>query len=186
VSDDGRPERFATFYGRQIAYAVNGSGPDALLLHGFASDHTGNWVRPGIVDALVASGRRVIAYDARGHGASDKPHEVDACENNAMVRDAQALLDRLAVTAVDVVGYSMGSIMSSRLVGAAPRRARSGGSRAGRRHRRLSPHRRRSRAGRGDRRVPRARLAGVTAVQPGSPQPSWGSRATSFAGPTHV
>jgi pimeloyl-ACP methyl ester carboxylesterase len=121
VSDDGRPERFATFDGRQIAYAVNGSGPDALLLHGFASDHTGNWVRPGIVDALVASGRRVIAYDARGHGASDKPHEVDAYENNAMVRDAQALLDRLAVTAVDVVGYSMGSIVSSRLVGAEPR-----------------------------------------------------------------
>ena len=43
-----------------------------LLVHGFASDHTGNWVRPGIVDALVATGRRVIAYDARGHGASDQ------------------------------------------------------------------------------------------------------------------
>jgi pimeloyl-ACP methyl ester carboxylesterase len=156
VSDDGRPERFATFDGRQIAYAVNGSGPDALLLHGFASDHTGNWVRPGIVDALVASGRRVIAYDARGHGASDKPHEVDAYENNAMVRDAQALLDRLAVTAVDVVGYSMGSIVSSRLVGAEPR-ARSlvlggVGGRLARGRRAAPPRARARRAGRRHRR----------------------------------
>ena len=92
-----------------------------LLLHGFASDHVGNWVRPGIVDALVATGRRVIAYDARGHGASDKPHDVDAYEHDAMVRDAQALLDLLAVSAVDVVGYSMGAIVSSRLVVHEPR-----------------------------------------------------------------
>ena len=114
-------ERFASFDGRQIAYTVFGAGPDALLLHGFASDHTGNWVRPGIVDALVARGRRVIAYDARGHGQSDRPHEVDAYEHNAMARDAQALLDRLAITRVDIVGYSMGAIVASRLVPHEPR-----------------------------------------------------------------
>jgi pimeloyl-ACP methyl ester carboxylesterase len=117
--------RFPSFDGRQIAYEVFGAGPETLLLHGFASDHLGNWVRPGIVDALVTSGRRVIAYDARGHGASDKPHDVDAYEHNAMVRDAQALLDLLGVTAVDVVGYSMGAIVSSRLVGGGEPRARS-------------------------------------------------------------
>jgi pimeloyl-ACP methyl ester carboxylesterase len=114
-------ETFASFDGVEIAYATYGAGPDVLLLHGFASDHVGNWVRPGIVAALVESGRRVIAYDARGHGASGKPHAVDAYEHNAMVRDAQALLHRLAVTAVDVVGYSMGAIVSSRLVPHEPR-----------------------------------------------------------------
>ena len=41
------------------------------------------------------SGRRVIAYDARGHGESDKPHDPAAYENDAMRRDAQALLDHL-------------------------------------------------------------------------------------------
>lgn len=114
-------ENLQSFDGRRIAYTVAGNGPDVLLVHGFASDHAGNWIRPGIFDALLATGRRVIAYDARGHGASDHPHEVDAYEHNAMVRDAQVLLDRLAVTLVDVVGYSMGAIVSSRLVPHEPR-----------------------------------------------------------------
>ena len=119
--NDPALQRFASFDGREIAYTTVGAGPDVLLLHGFASDHAGNWVRPGIVDALVAAGRRVIAYDARGHGRSDKPHEVDAYEHNAMARDAHALLDVLAVTRVDVVGYSMGAIVASRVVPHEPR-----------------------------------------------------------------
>jgi len=114
-------ERFVSFDGLQIAYQVWGSGPDVLLLHGFASSAAGNWETPGILDALVHAGRRVIAYDARGHGASAKPHDVEAYEHNAMVRDAQALLDHLAVTRADVVGYSMGSIVASRLVPHEPR-----------------------------------------------------------------
>ncbi len=118
-------ERLTSFDGRGIAYEIYGQGPDVLLLHGFASDHLGNWVRPGIAGALVASGRRVVAYDARGHGASDKPHDVDAYEHDAMVRDAKALLDHLAIPAVDVVGYSMGAIVSSRLVGGGELRSRS-------------------------------------------------------------
>lgn len=118
-------QQVASFDGARIAYEIYGQGPDVLLLHGFASDHLGNWVRPGIVAALVSSGRRVIAYDARGHGASDKPHDVDAYEHDAMVRDAQALLDQLSITSVDVVGYSMGAIVSSRLVGGGEPRARS-------------------------------------------------------------
>ena len=109
-------ERFASFDGVQIAYTVVGSGPDVLLIHGFASDQHGNWVAPGVRDSIAATGRRVKRDDARGHGRTDNPHDVAAYENNAMVRDAQALLDLLDVTAVDVVGYSMGSIVSTRLV----------------------------------------------------------------------
>jgi len=114
-------ERFTTFDGLQLAYTSAGRGPDVLLLHGFASDHYGNWVRPGVFHALVAAGRRVIAYDARGHGASDKPHDPEAYGDRAMVRDAQALVDHLGIRAVDVVGYSMGAIVSSRLVPHEPR-----------------------------------------------------------------
>jgi pimeloyl-ACP methyl ester carboxylesterase len=101
-----------SFDGTRIAYRVEGSGPDVLLLHGFAADAQGNWFGPGIAAAIGGRGRRVIAPDARGHGASDKPHDPAAYGDNAMVRDARALLDHLGVTAVDVVGYSMGSLVS--------------------------------------------------------------------------
>ena len=86
-----------------------------LLLHGFASDHRDNWLRPGIVDALVATGRTVVATDARGHGASEKPHDPEAYAGDTMVRDAQAILDALDVECVDVVGYSMGALGAARL-----------------------------------------------------------------------
>jgi pimeloyl-ACP methyl ester carboxylesterase len=114
-------ERFASFDGAGIAYTVAGIGPDVVLLHGFAADHQVNWVGPGVVDALVGAGRRVIALDARGHGQSDKPHDPAAYENDAMVRDARALLDHLGVERVDVVGYSMGALVSTRLVPDEPR-----------------------------------------------------------------
>src|SRR5437870_10325246 len=108
-------QRFASFDGQGIAYDVRGDGPVALLLHGFAANADVNWVRPGIVDALVGAGRTVVTADARGHGHSDKPHDPAAYANDAMVRDAILLLDHLGVRTVDVVGYSMGSMVSSRL-----------------------------------------------------------------------
>jgi pimeloyl-ACP methyl ester carboxylesterase len=115
------PETVRSFDGARIAYAVQGSGPAVLLLHGFAADHVLNWARPGVIDALAGAGRRVIATDARGHGASDKPHEPDRYGGDAMVRDAQAVLDHLGVERVDVVGYSMGSMVAARLVPEEPR-----------------------------------------------------------------
>jgi pimeloyl-ACP methyl ester carboxylesterase len=90
-------------------------------VHGFAADHRVNWVAPGVVDALVGAGRRVIALDARGHGQSDKPHDPAAYENDAMARDARGLLDHLGVTEVDVIGYSMGALVSTRVVPDEPR-----------------------------------------------------------------
>jgi pimeloyl-ACP methyl ester carboxylesterase len=114
-------QKFTTFDGLQIAYTVQGTGPDVLLMHGFAADAQRNWFAPGIADAILDSGRRVIAYDARGHGESDKPHDPAAYENEAMRRDAQALLDHLGVAQVDVVGYSMGAIQATRLVPQEPR-----------------------------------------------------------------
>jgi pimeloyl-ACP methyl ester carboxylesterase len=114
-------DHFTSFDGLPIAYTVAGAGPDVLLLHGFASSAPGNWIAPGIRDAIVAAGRRVTAYDARGHGESGKPHDPAAYENNAMQCDAQALLDHLGIERVDVVGYSMGALVSARLAQNDPR-----------------------------------------------------------------
>jgi pimeloyl-ACP methyl ester carboxylesterase len=115
------PDTVGSFDGTRIAFIARGSGPAVLLLHGFAADHVLNWEKSGVIDALVDSGRRVIASDARGHGASGKPHDATRYSGDAMVRDAQAVLDHLDVERVDVVGYSMGSMVAARLVPDEPR-----------------------------------------------------------------
>src|SRR5689334_2913966 len=116
-------DSFASFDGLPIAYLDAGArdGVCVLLLHGFAADHHANWVAPGVVDALVAAGYRVLAPDARGHGQSGKPHDPAAYEHDAMPRDARALLDHLAIDVVHVAGYSMGAMVSARLVSQEPR-----------------------------------------------------------------
>lgn len=114
-----------SFDGATIAYLDRGEGPPVLLLHGFAADHKSNWVGNGIVDALVAAGRRVIATDARGHGASDKSRDPAAYRDPAMVRDAEGLLEQLDIEAADVVGYSMGAMTAARLAATGNPRVRS-------------------------------------------------------------
>lgn len=114
-------EHFNSFDGLEIAYLDVGDGAPVVLLHGFAADHYSNWVATSVVDDLVASGRRVLAPDARGHGESEKPHESEAYGDDAMAKDVQALLDHLDLDHVDVVGYSMGAIVAGRLTPREPR-----------------------------------------------------------------
>lgn len=95
VYDDLRPE--------------SGAGRPVVLVHGFASDRTNNWADTGWYDALLGDGRRVIALDNRGHGASDTPHDPSAYDVGTMAGDVVALLDELDVDVADFAGYSMGA-----------------------------------------------------------------------------
>ena len=111
--------------GVEIAYGDEGAGPPVLLLHGFASSAKTNWIDPGWVSFLVKEGFRVIAYDARGHGASGKPHRPDDYAQPHMPEDARRLLDHLAIPNAHVMGYSMGARMTAFLALRHPRRVRS-------------------------------------------------------------
>lgn len=106
---------FTSFDGASIAY-YDWPGSDSrrpvVLLHGFIANSALNWVGPGVVDALTAAGRRVVAMDARGHGDSEGWHDPARYGEPAMVRDVVALLDLLAVPEVDLVGYSMGGVVA--------------------------------------------------------------------------
>ena len=74
---------FGSFDGVKLFYEDRGEGRPTLLLHGFAADTAANWERPGIVNGLLAAGRRVITLDARGHGQSEKPHDPEAYADDA-------------------------------------------------------------------------------------------------------
>jgi pimeloyl-ACP methyl ester carboxylesterase len=98
-----------SFDGTKLYYEEEGAGAPVVLLHGLSVDLNGNWKAPGIWSTLVEAGHRVIGYDARGHGQSDKPHEPSAYEDDAMVRDVGSMLDELRLRETDLVGYSMGA-----------------------------------------------------------------------------
>ena len=61
--------------GVRIAYIDEGKGEPILLIHGFASNVATNWRDAHWVRTLTEAGRRVIAYDNRGHGHSEKLYD---------------------------------------------------------------------------------------------------------------
>lgn len=121
--------QFSTFthQGLRLAYFDEGdpAGEPILLIHGFASTANVNWVHPGWLKTLADAGYRVIALDNRGHGASDKPREVDAYRPWVMAEDAMALLDHLTLPDAHLMGYSMGARISTFATLAHPGRVRS-------------------------------------------------------------
>jgi pimeloyl-ACP methyl ester carboxylesterase len=106
----------------EIAYIDEGEGAPVLLIHGFGSNHDVNWVATGWVDTLRRAGRRVVALDNRGHGASTKLHEPAAYDTALMAGDAAALIGHLGLGAVVAMGYSMGARIAAFLALAEPER----------------------------------------------------------------
>jgi pimeloyl-ACP methyl ester carboxylesterase len=106
--------------GVKIHYYIEGKGEPVLLIHGFAFNAQLQWGVSGIIKAL-AKDNRVIALDLRGHGKSGKPTEVEQY-GTEMVADVIRLLDHLKIKKAHVVGYSMGAIITSKLVATHPDR----------------------------------------------------------------
>jgi pimeloyl-ACP methyl ester carboxylesterase len=109
----------------EIAYLDEGEGEPIILVHGFASTAAVNWVQPGWTQTLTKAGRRVVALDNRGHGASAKLYDPSAYHTRLMAEDVRALLDHLAIARADVMGYSMGARITAFLALAHPERVRS-------------------------------------------------------------
>ena len=87
----------------------NERGRPIVLIHGFSSNRNENWRRLGWYGAFERKNIRFIAYDARGHGESGKPHDPEAYARDAMARDVIALMDHLEIAKADVMGFSMGA-----------------------------------------------------------------------------
>jgi len=109
----------------EISYLDEGEGEAIVLVHGFASTKNVNWVYPSWVSELKKSGRRVVAFDNRGHGESSKLYDPREYELATMASDITALMDHLELPRADVMGYSLGSRMTAILARSAPHRLRS-------------------------------------------------------------
>jgi pimeloyl-ACP methyl ester carboxylesterase len=109
----------------EIAFLDEGQGEPIVLVHGFASSKEVNWVAPGWFATLRGGGRRVIALDNRGHGASSKLYDPADYHTGKMAADVLALLGHLGLPRADVMGYSMGARIAAFLALEHPDRVRS-------------------------------------------------------------
>ena len=89
--------------GVTLAGEAIGEGPTVVLLHGLSA------TRRNVVQGsrhLVKRGYRLIAYDARGHGASSPAPAYDYAR---LLDDLEAVLDHLEIQRAAFVGSSMGA-----------------------------------------------------------------------------
>ena len=107
----------------RIHYRVEGEGPPLVLQHGFSSTLQ-TWYDYGYVDALQQD-YHLLLLDARGHGASDKPHEPEAYDLERRVGDIVAVLDQENIAQAHYLGYSMGGWIGYGVAKYAPERFQS-------------------------------------------------------------
>ena len=95
-----------------LNYEDYGSGQPIVLIHGWPLHHA-SW--EAHYAALVEAGYRVIAYDRRGFGNSDKPW--DGYDYDTLATDLKGLIDTLDLTNVVIAGFSMGGGEVARYIG---------------------------------------------------------------------
>jgi pimeloyl-ACP methyl ester carboxylesterase len=113
-------DKFFDSNGVRIRYVEQGAGEPVVLVHGYTGTLEMNWVMPGVFKQL-SKNYRVIALDCRGHGKSDKPHDVKLY-GREMASDVIRLLDHLKIQKAHVVGYSMGAVITAKLLTMKPER----------------------------------------------------------------
>ena len=111
---------YADNQGVRIHYHVEGYGPPLVLQHGF-NNSIKHWYLNGYVDPLQKD-YRLILVDARGHGASDKPHDAKNYELIHRVTDVTSVLDELGLDKAHFLGYSMGGRTGFGIAKHAPQR----------------------------------------------------------------
>ena len=91
-----------------VAFAGDRSSPAVILLHGFPESHrTWREIAPRLAGEFF-----LIMPDQRGFAGSDRPHDVDAYEANALVDDIFALADALRLDAFALVGHDWGGAIA--------------------------------------------------------------------------
>lgn len=112
----GRP---ATHYaltqdGVHIAYQVFGEGPyDLVILPPFVSNVDAFWDFPVYANLLSSFGRhaRVIVFDRRGLGVSDRPASVDILSVEKGMEDLSAVLDAVGTERAALFGAEVGGTL---------------------------------------------------------------------------
>ncbi|HEY0783523.1 MAG TPA: alpha/beta fold hydrolase [Thermoanaerobaculia bacterium] len=115
--------RYARSGGVNIAYQVVGEGPiDLVLVLGWVSHLAYVWELPEMADFLrrLASFSRLILFDKRGCGMSDRVHPLPTMEQR--MDDVRAVLDAAGSKRAALLGISEGGVMSALFAATYPER----------------------------------------------------------------
>lgn len=88
----------------ELYYEDHGKGQPVVLIHGYPLDGS-SWEKQ--TAALLQTGYRVITYDRRGFGRSDKPAE--GYDYDTFAADLNAVMNTLDLHSAVLVGFSMGT-----------------------------------------------------------------------------
>jgi pimeloyl-ACP methyl ester carboxylesterase len=105
--------------GVRLAYREVGEGDVPVVLHTGGAGSGSMWERGGYVPRL--RGFRLVLYDHRGRGDSDRPRTLAAHRIEQYVDDVVALADALGSPRYAMVGYSWGAAVGLRLAAQDPR-----------------------------------------------------------------
>ncbi len=97
-----------------IHYESAGEGPSLVFIHGLGSS-TRDWEKQV---AFFSSRYRVVTFDCRGHGQSDKPRGPYSVPMFA--EDAAGLIKSLGIAPAHIVGLSMGGMIAFQLAVSEP------------------------------------------------------------------
>lgn len=89
--------------GVTIRYIEVGSGTPVIAMHGLTQNS--DTFLESILE--LAEDHRLILFDLRGHGLSDKPHSVSGY-GREMADDVIRLMDHLKIPKAHILGYSIG------------------------------------------------------------------------------
>jgi len=116
--------RYAKSGDVNIAYQVLGQGPpDLVLIPGWVSNIEIFWEEPAVVRFFtrLASFSRLILFDKRGTGLSDRVAEMPNLETR--MDDARAVLDTVGSERAALFGYSEGGVLCALFAATYPNRA---------------------------------------------------------------
>jgi pimeloyl-ACP methyl ester carboxylesterase len=120
------PTRYADSDGISIAYQVHGEGPiDVVYVPGFVSHAELVWEEPAVARFLrrLASFSRLVIFDKRGQGLSDRPAHPPTLEES--MDDMRAVMDAAGCERPAIVGVSEGGPMSALFAATYPDRVAS-------------------------------------------------------------
>jgi pimeloyl-ACP methyl ester carboxylesterase/predicted glycosyltransferase len=93
--------------GVKVFYELYGHGePTVLLLPTWSLLHSRHWK---MQIPYLARHCRVVAFDGRGNGRSDRPRDSTAYDEREFAADAVAVLDAIATERAVLVGFSLGA-----------------------------------------------------------------------------